>query len=158
VRICGKENPRAAVQHIRNSPKFNAFRAISSRKVYGPFVFVAKSVNGFAYLDALQLRLLPQLQEDSDNFTLQQDGAPPQFHLELRRHLNTTLPQRWIGRRSRCNEGSALIPRPPRSPELTKWKFFLWGYGKDNVYVSPLPTDLPELRQRIVAAVDTNRC
>jgi hypothetical protein len=84
------------------------FCAISSRKVYGPFFFAEKSVNGFVYLDMLQLWLLPQLQEDGNNFILQQDRAPPHFHLEVRRHRNTTLPQRWIGRSSRCNEDSAL--------------------------------------------------
>jgi hypothetical protein len=48
---------------------------------------------------------------------LQLDRAPPHFYLEVRRHLSTTLPQRWIGRPS--NEDSALIPWPPRSPDLT---------------------------------------
>jgi hypothetical protein len=47
------------------------------------------------------------------------------------------------------------IPWPPRSPDLTPCDRFLWGYVKDKVYVPPLPIDLPELRQRIVAAVDT---
>jgi hypothetical protein len=32
---------------------------------------------------------------------------------------------------------------------------FLWGYVKDVVYVPPLPNDLQELRQRIIAAVAT---
>jgi hypothetical protein len=73
----------------------------------------------------------------SDDFILQQDGAPPNFHLEVRRHLNTTLPQRWIGRTS--NEDSALIPWPPGSPDLTPCDFFLWGYVKDKVYVPTLP-------------------
>jgi hypothetical protein len=89
----------------------------------------------------------------SDNFILQQDGAPAHFHLEVCRHLNTTLPQRWIGRTS--NEDSALIPWPPRSPDLTPCDFFLWGYIRDKVYMPTLPRDLPELRQRIVAAFDT---
>jgi hypothetical protein len=35
------------------------------------FSFAEKCVNGFAYLDVLQLWLLPQLQEDSENFILQ---------------------------------------------------------------------------------------
>jgi hypothetical protein len=86
------------------------FCVISSRKVYEPFFFTEKSVSGFAYLDMLQLWLLPQLQEDSDNLILQQDGAPPHFRLKVRRHLNTTLPQSWIAHTSRCNEDSALIP------------------------------------------------
>jgi hypothetical protein len=110
VRISGMENPRATVQHVRDSPKVNVFCAISSWKAYGPFFFAEKSVNGFAYLDMLQPWLLLQLQEDSDNFILQQDGAPPHFHLEVCCHLNTTLPHRWIGCMSRCNEDSTCIP------------------------------------------------
>jgi hypothetical protein len=145
VRIWGTENPRATVQHIRDSLNVNVFCAISSRKVYGLFFFTEKSVNGFVYLDMLQLWLLPHLQEDSDNSILQQDGAPPHFHLEVRRHLNTTLPQRWIGRTFRCNENSALIPWPPRSPDLTPCDFFLWSYVKDKDYVPPLPRDLHSL-------------
>jgi hypothetical protein len=85
---------------------------------------------------------LPQLQEDSDNFILQH------LHLEVRRHLNTNLSQSWIG-------DSAFIPWLPSSPDLTPCDFFLWGYVKDKVYVPPLPRELPELQQRIVAAVDT---
>jgi hypothetical protein len=69
------------------------------------------------------------------NRELQQDGAPPHFYLEVCRHHITTLPQRWIGRTS--NEDSALIPWSPRSPDLTPCDFFLWGYVKDKVYLSP---------------------
>jgi hypothetical protein len=39
--------------------------------------------------------------------------------------------------------------------DLTPCDFFLWGYVKDVVYVPPLPNDLQELRQRIIAAVTT---
>jgi hypothetical protein len=38
---------------------------------------------------------------------------------------------------------------PPISPDLTPMDFFLWGFVKDNVYVPPLPTTLPELKTRI---------
>jgi hypothetical protein len=100
VRNWGMENPHARVQHIHDSPKVNVFCAVSSWKVYGPVFFAEKSVNGFACLDMLQLWLLPQLHEDSDSFISQQDGIPPHFHLEVRHHLNTTLPQRSIGRTS----------------------------------------------------------
>jgi len=33
--------------------------------------------------------------------------------------------------------------------------FFLWGYVKDQVYVSPLPTSIPELKVRIRTATET---
>jgi hypothetical protein len=48
VCIWGMENPHAAVQHIRDTPNVNVFCALSSRRVYGPFFFAKKSVNGFA--------------------------------------------------------------------------------------------------------------
>ena len=38
---------------------------------------------------------------------------------------------------------------PPRSPDLTPCDFFLWGYLKNEVYKT-LPTDLQELRDRII--------
>jgi hypothetical protein len=83
------------------------------------------------------------------------DMSPPHFHLEVRRHLNTTLPQRWIGRTSRCNGDSALIPWPPRSPDLTPCDSFLWGYVK-IMFTCPLYQEIyRNFRQRIVAAVDT---
>jgi hypothetical protein len=84
---------------------------------------------------------------------LQQDGAPPHFHLEVRRPLSTILPQRWIGRTS--NEDSALIPWSPRSPDLTPCDFLLSGCIIDKVYVPTLPRNSPEHHQTIVAAVDT---
>ena len=31
--------------------------------------------------------------------------------------------------------------------------FFLWGYVKDRVFVPPLPRDLTDLTERIIAAV-----
>jgi hypothetical protein len=61
VRIWGSENPHAYVQHQRDSPKVNVFCAISSQKVYGPFFFSEETVTGMAYLDMLQLLLMPQL-------------------------------------------------------------------------------------------------
>jgi hypothetical protein len=61
----------------------------------------------------------------------------------------------WLSLLKTSNEDSALIPWPPKSPDLTPCDFFFWGYVKDKLCVPPLPRDLPEHRQRIVAAVDT---
>jgi hypothetical protein len=38
---------------------------------------------------------------------------------------------------------------------MTPCDFFLWGHVKERVYVPPLPTDLDELRNRIMAAVNS---
>ena len=45
----------------------------------------------------------------------------------------------WIGR-------AAPIAWPPRSPDLTPMDFFLWGFGKDQVFIPPLPANVVELR------------
>jgi hypothetical protein len=44
------------------------------------------------------------------------------------------------------------IKWPPRSPDLTPCKFFLWGYVKDGVFVPPLLLDIYEFKLRITAA------
>jgi hypothetical protein len=41
----------------------------------------------------------------------------------------------------------------PRSPDITLCDFFLWGYVKDWVFISPLPRDLADLKAWIIAAV-----
>lgn len=69
------------------------------------------------YLDTLTLWLLPQLEEDSNDFIFQQDGAPPHFHITIRNHLNAHHTQRWIGR---AGANDVVCCRwPSRSPDLT---------------------------------------
>lgn len=153
VRIWGSENPHQTVEHERDSPKVNVFCAVSQTKVYGPHFFEENTVNGASYLAMLQNWLFPQLIADSDNFIFQQDGAPPHWHKDVRRFLNTNLPQRWIGRTG--PQDMALHSWPPRSPDITPCDFFLWGYVKDRVYVPPLARDIEELKTRITDAVAT---
>jgi len=40
----------------------------------------------------------------------------------------------------------ALTTCHTHSPDATPCDFFLWGYVKDQVYVPPLPTSIPELK------------
>ncbi|GBM10154.1 hypothetical protein AVEN_258757-1 [Araneus ventricosus] len=44
--------------------------------------------------------------------------------------LHRELPHRCVGRAGL--DEVALLPRPPRSPDLTPCDFFLWGYVKDK--------------------------
>ena len=43
----------------------------------------------------------------------------------------------------------------PRSPDLSPYDFFLWGYVKGLVFVPPLPANIEEMKQRITAALET---
>ena len=97
VHILGTENPYATAEHVRDSPKVNVFCSVSSCKVCGPFFFfffAEPTVTGINYLDVLRLWLIPQLQEDSEDFIFQQDGAPPHFHFDAPAHVNANLPGR----------------------------------------------------------------
>ena len=78
VSIWGTENPRELVQYVLDSPKVNVFCAVSCTKVYGPFFPHENTVTGIKYLDMVSEWLLPQMQQDSENFIFIQDGAPPQ--------------------------------------------------------------------------------
>ena len=72
--------------------------------------------------------LMPQMNEESDDYVLQQDGCSAHFHNDVRDYLNTNLPQRWIGRFGQ--EDVALKRWPPRSPDLTPCDFFFVGICK----------------------------
>ncbi|XP_066996029.2 uncharacterized protein [Anabrus simplex] len=153
VHIWGATKPHCYVEHVRDSPKVNVFCAVSNTKVYGPFFFNEQTVTGLTYLDLLTEWLLHQLSDDWDDYVLQQDGAPPHFHREVRAFLNQQLPQRWMGRGT---EGDLMLfPFPPRSSDLSPCHFFLWGYVKDQVFVPPLPVDIQEVKQRILAAFES---
>jgi hypothetical protein len=65
---------------------------------------------------------MPQLQEDSEDFIFQQDGALPHFQLDVHAYLDANLPGHWIGRAS---DNGSVLSWPPQSPDLTPLQFFL---------------------------------
>jgi len=123
VRIWGTEKPHRIVENERDSLKTNVFCAISTSKVYGPYFFPDRTVNGETFRNMLTTWLMPQLEHDSADFINQLDGAPCHYHRNVRNFLNETLPHRWIGRE--VNNDQHLLLWPPRSPDLTPCDFFL---------------------------------
>ncbi|GBN11814.1 hypothetical protein AVEN_177443-1 [Araneus ventricosus] len=69
------------------------------------------------------------------------DGAPLHYGNIVREFLDTTFPQRWIGR-------GAVMAWPPRSPDITPLDFYLWGYVKQHVYSERI-NGINHLKQRI---------
>jgi len=61
--------------------------------------------------------------------------------------LDATFPNRWIGR-----DGPTAWP--PRLPDINPLHFFLWGYVKDKVFLTPVP-DITNLKARIADAFAT---
>ena len=131
--------------------KLTSFVLYPVQRCTGHFFSHENTVTGITYLDMVSEWLLPQMQQDSENFIFIQDGAPPYWHNGVRHYLDENLPRRWTGRST--VENMALTCWPPRSPTLTPCDFFLWGYIKDRGFVPPLPVNLNELKQRITTAV-----
>jgi hypothetical protein len=67
--------------------------------------------------------------------------------MNVRRSLNATFQDRWIGR-------GGPIRWPPRSPDLTPLDYFLWDYVKDRVCLTPM-NDLADLRAHIRETIAT---
>ena len=72
------------------------------------------------HLDMLELYVAPQLEEFQLWIIFQQDGAPPHWGSDVRRFLDATFPNRWIGR-------DGPTPWPPRSPDITPLTSFYGG-------------------------------
>ncbi|GBM18979.1 hypothetical protein AVEN_1596-1 [Araneus ventricosus] len=86
----------------------------------------------------LQFHAVPQFPE---GVIFQQGGAPPHYGNIVREFLDTTFPQRRIGR-------GAVMAWPPRSPDITPLDFYLWGYVKQHVHSERI-NDINHLKQRI---------
>ncbi|GBN02103.1 hypothetical protein AVEN_9672-1 [Araneus ventricosus] len=80
---------------------------------------------------------------DSDlrNVWFQHDGAPAHKSSSVKQYLMEEFGEQIIGYRG-------FQEWPPRSLDLTPMDFFLWGYLRQQVYATPLPT-LQDLQRRI---------
>ncbi|GBM54566.1 hypothetical protein AVEN_157070-1 [Araneus ventricosus] len=78
----------------------------------------------------------------------QHDGAPPHYTNDVRKHLNVTFGQNWIGRGS-------PVHWPARSPDLSSLDF-CWGQMKTMVYESPIDS-VQDLVVRISVAAGEMR-
>ena len=123
-------------------------------KLIGPFFFEG-SVNGVKYLEMLNEKVFPKLVElfgdqfDGGHFSRlwwAQDGAPAHTALDIRDWLAEFFQNHIIALHHNPEW-------PPRSPDLTPCDFFLWGYVKSRVFVTP-PASVDDLRQRIIHEID----
>ena len=144
-----EQNPHWQRDHrTQRRWSLNVWAGIIGGRVIGP-IFYDQNLNGRLYLDIL-VNQVPPLLEDIPldiraSMWFQQDGAPAHRGNDIKRFLNDTYPNRWIGITSPCREF------PPRSPDLTPLDFFLWGYVKERVFAEP-PTMPENMRERIIAA------
>jgi hypothetical protein len=136
-------NPRRVIDRPFQSPGVMVWAGVLNDRLIGPFFFDDQTITGDRYLEMLQNEMWPEIADhsDIDSIFFQQDGAPPDYKLNVREWLDETFGGRWIGRRG-------LIEWPPRSPDMTPLDFWLWGYLKQLVYAHK-PRTINELKQLI---------
>jgi hypothetical protein len=123
--------------HQRDSPKVNVFCAVSREKVNDPCFFTEATVAGDSFLDMLENWLLPQLNTNYDDYSLQLDGALPHFHMNVRILLNCILPQcKWRQQ-----------PSPLATPFAGSCTMRFLSLG---VYEPSLPLSIQELHDQIM--------
>ena len=98
-------------------------------------------MNAERYLEMLENYVWPKVAvwENIDDLVFVQDGVPPYFAPTLRARLDQHFPGRRLGRRGPHEW-------PPRSPYLTPFDFYLWGYIKEEVHKTK-PRNWKTLRQ-----------
>ena len=143
-----QNNPRWIREgHFQRVYSTSAWYGILGNKILGSSFFHER-LNGQVYLNFLR-NILPMLLEEVDlqrrlNMWLQQNGAPPYFHTDVRHYSDSVYANRWIGRGS-------INPWPSRSPDTTRLNYFFWGIVKDRVYQTPI-NNREELEHRITVA------
>jgi hypothetical protein len=78
MQIWGSQNPRAVVEHTRDSPKINVWHVLMHDQINGPFFFTEETVPQQVCLNMLKLFVAPQVKELL-TLIFQQDGAPPHW-------------------------------------------------------------------------------
>jgi hypothetical protein len=142
-RCWAKKNPHVHVERSLHPQRLTVWAAVSRYHLIGP-VFIDGIVDGQIYRDLISNQFIPKLREANVNLQeswFMQDSATPHTAQETLRLL-------------RSHFGERLITKPlwpPHSPDLTPCDFWLWGYLKERVYRAPRPTDLVQLRERIIS-------
>lgn len=145
------ENPHGVRQHAaQHRFAINVWAGLVGDCLVGPYLLPSRMTT--ANYRIFLKHVLPGLLDDVPlsvrrNMWFQHDGAPAHFGLAVRRDLNRSFPQRWIGR-------GGPVPWPPRSPDLSSLDFFLWGALKAIVYHDPVESEM-DLVARLVCAAAT---
>lgn len=131
------ENPHK-IKETKHQQKFsiNVWIGVVGNQLLGPVKLPAR-LTGAHYLHFIA-DLLPDLMDDVPlairyKLWFMHDGCPAHFSRDVRRFLDLTYGNQWIGRGGPVNW-------PPRSPDLNPCDFCIWGYLKSSVYAVPIET------------------
>ena len=121
--------PMGVFEKSLHSPKVTVWCGLSSNRPNGPFFFEdtqtgnACAVTTDTYIEMLETFMSGYLHLD---IWFQQDGSTAHTSLKARAWLNFRFGNKVISHLTN-------FPWPARSPDLSPWDFFLWGYLKENV-------------------------
>lgn len=126
-RYWAPNNPQWVGEIPLHSPKVTVWLGIGVSGIVGPFFWEPdplfpkeKGITSRWYKAMLENQAIPALQqfENHGETIFMLDGAPPHYGKKVRELLETTFPNRWIGR-------GGPIGWPARSPDLTWLDFFV---------------------------------
>ena len=148
-------NPRQMHQEPLHKPKVTVWCAMSASAIIGPYFFENQrgqtvTVNSERYTEMMNDFFRLQLQKSpyfNRNTWFQQDGATPHTANVSMNAVRQLFPEKNISR-------NGTIPWPPRSPDLSRCDFFLWGYLKSVVYKTN-PSTVTQLKENIRAEIST---
>ena len=99
----------------------------------------------------MQEWLMPQVEDDSDDFIYRQGGGSATVPPPRPRLPQSAFAPTLDRAHDRRGPGAALLATKIAWPNATL--FFFVRCVKGSVFIPPLPQDLPELRRRIIAAI-----
>jgi hypothetical protein len=94
------------------------------------FLFYGQNHYWNIYIALLEQFVFPQVddieRENAPGVVFRQDGTLRHFRLQVCLTWNARFPNQWTGR-------GGSIARPPKGPDLTPLRFFMWWYMKNIV-------------------------
>jgi hypothetical protein len=130
------------------SPGINVWTGICSGRIIGPF-FIEANITEDVYLALLREKIMPAILVHCPlDVILQQNGASPQYAVQVRQFLDNHFHQSWIGRRG-------PIEWPARSCDLTSIDFSVWGIIRDLLYLHNAFENVETLKVMIEEAIQS---
>jgi len=143
-------------QSIQNPQKIMVFAVMCGLdgKIFPYFFPPGTRLSSREYIATLDNTVLPDLKAhygpiNYSTLIYQQDGAACHRSQEALRYLDREFQDRMLALGS--HQG---VDWSPSSPDLSPLDFYLWAELKKNVYKTPLPTNLDELANKILVAIE----
>ena len=122
----------------------NVWAGILDQNILGP-IFINGSLTGEGYVSLLQNEISALIEDLAPPYPIWylHDGCPAHNYGPAQDYLAESFPGQVIGTHTQP------LSWPPRSPDMNKCDYFLWGHVKSTVYRNAPFPDLVSLRAAI---------